>query len=126
MRKTGLGKKSATLRWCASVAVFGALAGASPASAGTYHFMTNDPLGASYYNYSNANFYINGVYCHELDYNYTRNIGIGAAYPGGTQYGSWVIFQTQGLRSYSGSKLLAGACYNPHSVSYFANAHVNY
>ena len=70
-----------------------------------------------------------GSYCHEMDTAHTRNIEIGAFFdtsPSITQYGSWVSYQTHGLRSYAGNHILKGACRNPHTVSYYFNAHVNY
>ncbi len=75
----------------------------------------------------NANWnYITGVYCHELDPNYTRNIEINAVWPQGGWYGNWVSYQTAGLRSYAGVYALRGACRNPHTVGYYFNAHDNY
>ncbi|HEX8206191.1 MAG TPA: hypothetical protein VF587_09045 [Solirubrobacteraceae bacterium] len=99
----------------------------APAAAqGADHWANSDYLGPGW---AKRNPFVNilaGVYCHELDSAYTRNIEINATWRDGTLYGSWVSFQTDGLRTYAGKYALSGACRNPHSVGYFFNAHDNY
>lgn len=67
-----------------------------------------------------------GAYCHELGAG-VKGIDINARRASGALYGSFVRFQTSGIRSYAGNLPLAGVCGNPHSTSYSYtfNAHDN-
>lgn len=96
------------------------------AQAGTHHWATALWIDAGQA-LRNPNWpLITGVYCHELDVTYTRQIQINATYPNGTLYGTWVQFATDGYRSYAGANYLSGACKNPHSVGYSFSAHDNH
>lgn len=96
------------------------------ASAAADHWSVGQWLGGGAAGANPNTRLLTGVYCHELDSVYTRNIEINANWPFGGLYGSWVSYQTGGLRTYAGAYVLRGACYNPHSVGYAFNAHDNY
>lgn len=110
------------------IAVAAALAVPSSAQAGTIHWAVGSWLAAGQGLYNGVGYSLtSGVYCHELDPDYARQIQINAVWwDSAALYGSWVQYTTSGLRSYAGVNYLRGACRNPHSVGYAYNAHDNH